>query len=357
MFALLLITSFPSFALNIVFVCPTDEKEPFWKYVRAATTAAAEDLDIQVNYLYSHSYRIIQSEVIETIPTMETKPDYVVFMPYGGSIVKSFNILEKAKIPFVTMERVFDWQALEEVIALPRQKYQYWLGEIYHDNIKASHELTQALIDAAQSKKPEKSLNLIGFNGDYYSESLDRAKGFKKHIFSQNKHNIIRIIPAQWSAEQAQEKFGIIYNKHNDIDIVWSASDKMALGIIEATSAYSNIELNQNMFIGGFDWLPSALKAIEKDQMTASVGGHFLQGALSLLKIYDHEKGQPVFIKGDNKPHIQMSLINKDNISDYQRLFQPEDLKKVDFKQFSLYHNEQKAYQFNADMIVKALSY
>jgi ABC-type sugar transport system substrate-binding protein len=348
-----------SFGLNITLVNPTNKEETFWALITELMQKSALDLNVNLTVYYSDSHRIVQSELIEKIVTAKNKPDYVVFLPYGGSIIRSFNALEKAKIPFVTLERAFDINKVSE-IALPQEVYKYWLGEIYNDNVEAGKLLSSSLYHFAKENLPkEKTHHAIAINGDYYAESLDRAEGFSHFYKSKNDVIINQILPARWSREEAGRLFLKLHHRYEKNEIVWAASDQMALGVLDVIEQ-TGLMPNKDFFLGGFDLIPEAIKAIEDNRMTASVGGHFLQGAWALIKIYDHHHNVPnVFKKGDSTPFIKPSVIDRYNIDQYKVLADRKNLSKVDFSKFSVHHNslnDDKQYQLTLESFIEKLN-
>lgn len=356
----LLLFTASSFGINVALVNPTYKEETFWALITQLTQEAATDLNINLTVYYSDSHRIVQSELIENIVTAEIKPDYVIFLPYGGSIIRSFNALEQAKIPFVTLERVFDINKVSE-IALPQEVYKYWLGEIYNDNVAAGKLLADSLYRfAKENLATEKSYHAIALNGDYYAESLDRSAGFS--YFNKSKKDVIinQILPARWNREEAGQLFLKLNNRYGKNEIVWAASDQMALGVLDVIEQTDLIP-NKDFVIGGFDLIPEAIQAIKDNRMTASVGGHFLQGVWALIKIYDYHHNIPnVFKKGEEKPLIKPSVINRSNIEKYKALANKQDFSKVDFSSFSLHQNNLKdgsQYQLTLDNFIDKLNF
>ncbi len=141
---------FPSFALEVVLLSPSNGKSVFWERVSYLTSGAAEDLGIDLTVVKRDIQHTAQLKHIQDIVTAPTKPDFVIFTPYKESITHCFEALEKAQIPFVTLERVYGTEKLAQV-GLPQVKYKYWLGEMYFDNVKASYDLSESLIKTAFS--------------------------------------------------------------------------------------------------------------------------------------------------------------------------------------------------------------
>ena len=351
-----LISSF-THSMEVAFINPTTKDDAFWSLTTQFIQEAAKDLNIQLTVYYAENYQI-QSNLVKKIATSSDKPDYVIFMPYGGSIINSFNTLEEAAIPFVTLERVYG-EEYRAQIQKPQELYRFWLGEMYYDNVKAGQILADKLILEAKYKVPNKELHVIGINGDNFMESKERALGLEKAINNSKNTILSQVATAYWDRNEASEKFINLYQRYGENEIVWVASDEMALGVLDAAKQMK-LKPNQDLFIGGFDWIPEALDAIQKNKITASIGGHFIQGAWSLIKLYDHHNGIKTFIKGDNTAYIDMKIIDKTNVEKFKVLMNKVDFSKVDFAEFSLKHFSNKqphlGYQLTIDNLLEKLS-
>jgi len=144
--------------------------------------------------------------------------------------------------------------------------------------------------------------------------------------------------------------------RYGKIDIIWAASDGMALGVLDAIdSGLSHLDGSQ-VVVGGMDWTKEAILSIKQEKLTASVGGHIMQVAWSFVKIFDHHHGVNVFKKSANTKTYDLELINKNNIETYLPLASDVDWNKVDFRQYSIFLNEKlKTYQFNISAVIEKI--
>ena len=110
----------------------------------------------------------------------------------------------------------------------------------------------------------------------------------------------------------------------------------MALGVINAIKI-KGLKPGEDIFVGGFDWIEAAIKSIKIEEMSASVGGHFMMGAWAVLAIYDKEHGIDRFQKG-NKSTFELELIESNNITVYSSLLNQSLFMGIDFKKLSLFH-------------------
>ncbi len=346
----LLFFSPPLWAIHITLLNTHHQTSAFGQRISTFAQDAAEDLGIEFTVIYSDSHHIVQLKNINKLTQMKNKPDYVVFTPYRESIVQVFDILQKAKIPFVTLERSYTKQEVN-TIGLPQEKYSYWLGEILPDNVKAGEALSSVLVNTLVKDKPNpKKYKAVVISGDNYLSTLIRWRGFKKTIADFPQIKLVERIGAHWSRDEANSKYTFLLKKYKKIDVVFSSSDEMALGVADVVDK-SHLIVNEDIVIGGFDWIPEALIAINQGKLTASVGGHFIQGAWAIVKIYDHHHGLNVFKKGDQNAYVEMLVADKSNIDTYLPLAKKIDFTKINFAQYSLAHQDntepEKGYQFS----------
>jgi ABC-type sugar transport system substrate-binding protein len=354
---LIFFLAFSTQAIEVTFINPSYKGSPFWQQVSDVANAAASDLNISLKIIYSGGHRLLQKEQIDKLITQENKPDYVIFLPYDGTALETFKKLEQAKLPFVTLEHSL-FPALQVKLGTPGKTFKYWLAEIYHDNKKAGALLAKALIKASNTTFPNKNnINVAGISGDISGHSNERNAGLITALAQSTGFSLTQIVNARWEREQAGQVFIGLIRRYQDIQLVWSASDTMALGVVDIAASQGKT-LNHDLLVGGFDWTPQALQAIKNNRYTASVGGHFMQTAWALVKIYDHHQGKLVSTNAMSEATYQLNLIDRNNIDDYQVLFNSPNWHKVDFRKFSLIHQPQRAhYQFNFSIILAELNH
>jgi len=351
-----LLLTFPASAINVTFINPSMQGNGFWDQVNRVAFAAANNLNISFKVVQSGGHRLLQKEIINNIISQEFKPDYVIFLPYDGTAFDTFTKLEHAKIPFVTLERTV-FPDLQNKLGVPQQYFKFWLGEIYHDNKKAGRLLASALFQASkQSLAVTNNLNVVAISGDMSGHSSERNAGLIEELEQDSNFALAQIVNARWERKIAGNMFIGLFRRYQDIQVVWTAADVMALGVADVASGHGKT-INQDLFIGGFDWTSEALQAIKENRYTASVGGHFMQTAWALVKIYDYSNGKQAFSGNDNLPSYQLQIIDKNNIDDYQVLLNNPNWDKVDFLQFSLTHQANLTrYQFDFYKVLNQLN-
>ena len=319
--------------LNVLLINPSIENDPFWHQVEALTKKAAEDLDIKLDVIYGNGNRFIQLQVLKKYLSQNEVPDYIMLVNYPGGSLNTFDFLAKYPVKIITLEQTISGKE-KKSIGHPNGKFKNWVGEIFHDNKKASQLLASRLFEKA--KKKGKPLIVAGISGHFGSESAIRNSGLVAAVDSYQAE-LKQIVYAQWSREDAYTKTFKLLKRYPNISILWCASDEMALGAINAIKRMG-LKPGKDIFVGGFDWIKEGINSIKKNEMTASVGGHFMMGAWGLLAIYDKEFGIDRLKKG-NESTFELELIESDNIATYSALFNQRFLKEVDFKRLSLFHS------------------
>jgi len=354
LFNFLLFFSLNAFSINVVFINPSVPGTPFWDRVTAAANASANDLGIKLTVIYGKDNRIFNYETLSTLLSKEKKPDYIIFSPYDGSTERSFSLLDESKVKFVTLERTLHKKE-QKLVGFPQEKYPFWLGEIYHDNRHVGELLIDTLVDISVKKIKNKNfpLNVIGVSGSYSGESASREEGLMNSSLVNGNTKILQVTSAGWSREKARNIFFHFNERYSNIDIVWTASDGMALGVMDAIYSDLNKVSKNKVVIGGIDWTPEAIRMIKTKRLDASVGGHFMQAAWALVKIYDQHHGINVFKKGESSFTYELEVITADNVNQYMPIAEKIDWSKVDFKRFTLFNNpEDKEHDFSFQRVI-----
>ncbi|GHF91898.1 ABC transporter substrate-binding protein [Thalassotalea marina] len=349
-----------SYANYFVFVNPSNKADPFWNYITDLAVATAEDLNVRLEVAYSGANRIHQSDLIKDIAERSEKPDAVIFLPYDGSIMRSFTTLEQAKIPFVTLEQVFNRQMFPS-LGRAMETYKFWLGEYNYDNQRAAIELMSYLVERANNSikpKVDESLYAIGIGGDFYQSSILRMNGFSIVAHANPNVELNHVLPASWQREKAKKLFIELNRKYGNTNIVFCASDQMALGVVEAAKELK-LSINKSLFIGGFDWFPETLTAIKNNEFTASMGGHYILASKAIVDLYDHFHGISPYRKSSMAYRVPLSIIHQDNLNEFSSLLTPFNAENIDFSLFSKHlatQRNQKAPEFTISNFAKAMN-
>lgn len=336
----------PSF--SVLFVNPSTPDDPFWNETEAVMRAAALQNNVQVDVIYGEGNRYVQLEELKKYLQGDSAPDYVIVLNYPGHAEQTMNVLELYDIDFITLEQTITGVERERV-KNPKERYKHWLGELYHDNFKAGSLLAKSLIDSA--KEQQQPLNLVALNGHYGSESDIRNKGLQSYLQTHGL-SLSQTVYANWSKQEAIDKTKLLLRRYPETTIIWSASDLMAIGAHTAIKQLSSESKQHPFFIGGFDWLKDSLALINRGQLTASVGGHYMMGGWALITLVDMHQGNR-FWQNNNKIEFELDVITKKNIADYRWLIDMHDWSLIDFDNYKLSNTNKSHYDFDIKSLRK----
>jgi len=323
---------------QVLFVNPSVKSDPFWNKVEIITRQAANNLQLDLAVIHGDGTRFFQLEELKKYFENNIAPEYVVLLNYPGHAKTTMNFLKEQQVKIITLEQTLSIEEKNK-IGFPGLIYKRWLGEIYFDNKKAGFLLAKYLINSAilAGKKPV----LAGISGHFGSESTLRNEG----LFSATQNNqarLTQIVHANWSAENAYNKTLKLLQRYPEINILWCASDHMALGAIKAVESLG-LKVNEDIFVGGFDWTDKAIESINIGKLTASVGGHFIMGALAMLAIYDEENNithQP-FVNQE-QGSFSLALINQTNLKKHADVLNQQGFSQIDFKKLAELYAKEK---------------
>jgi len=334
----------------VVYITPIKAGSSFWDQISLVATAAAEDLGINLTIINGTGDRYNNLNILQKFTASVTGVDYIIVMPHRGKVIQTFATLEAAKIPFVTIERSADSHELAQ-ISRPGKTFKYWLNEVYFDDIQGGRLLAQALITAKlahNNSNPNTIPSIIGLNGNYSYVSKNRAQGLKQAVMPPT--TLLQVVNTLWDDDTAKEQVNGLISRYPRTNIIWAASDGLAL------AAYDEIKAkNSQLIIGGIGWIPEAINAVAKGELQVTVGGHFMQVAWALVKIFDHHNG--VHLHNDPEA-INYALITEKNIDEHLLLLQPDIFQRVDFKKFSrFYQPELTRYDFDITKVVEQINH
>lgn len=350
LFFLLNIHSVLAKPLNVVFVVP-DQKGPlFWQYVSEIAKSVADDMDINLELIYTDSDRFASKEAIFKITERIDKPDYIIFRPFAGNAITIFNQLEKHRLPFVTLEQALFGKE-GDAVGQPREKYKYWLGQVNYDNVKGGHLLLSALVKHHRKRVTTETAYITGIGGGHDVLSKNRTKA----LTELDKHGegvfLNQLFSFNWDPKRVKQKYNEMMRRYPNTDIFWCAGDQMALALVEKIQSLP-AKSAKTISVGGFDWLPEALEKINSGEMSASVGGHMLMAGVAVILIKDYHSGIDRFSL--EKTSNLFELIDSDNVQQYLPFLRRTPWPEVDYSIF-LHHNKKHADQlvFNMANIMK----
>ncbi|MBT4088437.1 MAG: ABC transporter substrate-binding protein [Deltaproteobacteria bacterium] len=343
--------SYPSQAknLNILFLNPGGVKDiGVWHMVSTFMQAAADDLGIQLDVLYSDRDHIKMMAQAEQISRQETQPDYVIMVnekEVGKQMLLNFEN-SRSKIFFVHNSLTVQQR---EKAGNERENFKNWIGTVTTDDRLAGYKLIKELIRYTQ-KEPK----IIGITGTKATPvSLIRLQGVRDYLKKSRKGEHYQVVYGKWSYEDGKNKALTLLKRYPDANILWAANDSMAFGAFDAART---LGIHKNISIGGLGGFPFALDSIKKGEMKVTVAGHPMIGAWALVLIYDYHNGFDFKDGvGTNLKIDHLTVIDTPKKADQYLDLVLKNPQQINFRKFSRKLNTNlKKYDFRYSQVVKA---
>lgn len=321
---------------SVVFLSPDDSR--FWYLVSEFMVEVAADLDLNLEVLFDHdSHRYSYLRIAEDVLGRENKPDYLVFMFKEQVSTRMLTYANEMGVKVFTIDTGVP-AATKASVGGPRETLPNWIGHLAPDNVGAGRTLTTILEQQAQRlglAGPGQSLPLVALSGTLDSSAAkDRQQGLVDAA-SANRSYILQLVDAEWSRKLAKTKTRVLLKRYPQVAAIWSASDGMALGAIDAAKQAGK-RPGEDVLVGGVDWEPEALEAIRSGELAVSLGRHFMGGGLALLLLHDYHHGFD--FSDDTSPPVlsyQLKPATIDNVDIVEKIMEPEHWRNVDFRRFS----------------------
>jgi ABC-type sugar transport system substrate-binding protein len=319
--------------MQVAFLNPADAGDAFFGTMVAYMRAAASRLHIDLEVIDGDRSAKKLREQARALLARPGVPDYLLLVNEEGLAVEVLPIADQRGIRTLVLNEglmVPDAQ----VLGKPGERHANWLGELVPDDRAAGHLLATALLEAARKRRngaPGK-IEVVGLGGSFTSSSLLRINGLRQAVTESGDAVLHEVVPANWESERARTETARLLAQHPGVGVVWSASDGMALAAVEALKAAGKVP-GRDVVVGGIDWAPFAFDQVRRGVFSASVGGHFLDGAWALVLLHDHHRqpGGPIHAKS------QLALLTPANVDTYEPLAGAR--RDVDFRRFSRVEN------------------
>ncbi|MGB1949417.1 MAG: ABC transporter substrate-binding protein [Marinobacter sp.] len=331
---------------HVVFLSPDDSN--FWTMTAGFMEEVAADLDMDLEVRFDHDrHRFSYEQLAERVLNRERRPDYLVFMAKENVTERMLTLAHGAGVKAFTFNTEIP-QAARAKLGLPRETLANWIGHVVPDNVQAGKVLAEILAGQARQRHAGEhgsATTMVALSGTLDSSAAkDRNLGLEG-VADGKQVRLMQLIYADWSRQQAEEKTRVLLSRYPGTTAIWSASDGMAIGAIDAIRQAGKAP-GQDIVVGGVDWEPQALAAIRRGELAVSLGRHFMGGGLVLLLLHDYHKGHD-FASASSSPALKYQLepATQSNVDRVERVMRPESWRRVDFRAFSRVHNPDLAGQ------------
>ena len=346
--------------INVTFINPgisnpNDPTGAFWFTVSEFMKVAAEQLNINLEILYSERDHVRMQQQARMVAKRSNLPDYLIVVNEKLAADEMVKVADRAGLKvFVMFNSFFGEQAKK--MGKPREKYKNWIGSLVPDFKYGGYLIARWTIDAAILARPTRRndpLRIIAITGDAVTQSaVQRLSGLQQAIAEYPNVQVQQIFNGEWREDIARQQTVIALRRYPRTCAIWAANDPIALGAIEGAEE-ANRHPGKDIFIGSLNWDQPALEKIREGALEVSVGGHFMIGGWTLVLLHDYHQGNDFATEGVQLKRPMFSVLYKKNIDTFLSKFGDRNWSKIDFSKFSkTVHPDIKEYDFNPESVI-----
>lgn len=345
--------------LNVLFISHAKEDQPFTNLVNTFSKAVSKDLNINLKFVFPpddmiSSYGNLNLYTYESFAKpyffSQNKPDVIISVLFRKTGKQILEFSKESNVPvFIVNTNIPKNDRVD--IQEPRSYYQNFLGLVAANELQAGELLFNSLLNKVKKEKLKDKIEVIGINGPRgASESIERENGLKKAVSRQTNVTLHQIVYANWDTEMAYNQTLKLLRRYPNLDMIWTASDSLALGAQKAIS-----ELNKNVIVGGIDWSDKGIVNVANGNLDVTVGGHYMNGGIALILLYDYFNGKDFKDELGVEINFDMFSLTSSNIEKYKEDFSSKQWDKIDFKKYSKVLNPSlENYDFSLDRLIKS---
>jgi ABC-type sugar transport system substrate-binding protein len=336
---------------RVTFINPGGESG-FWGEVSSTMSAAAADLDVDLEILNANRKPYAMEELLQQRLEHDDLPDYFILVNENQTGARLIQLMagQPSKVLFLLNNLTPIQKSILENRNIDLHSV---IASIVPDNETAGYEMAQSLFAKARALNPgKKEIRLLALTGDTNTPAgLQRELGMQRAIADNHDVTLIHAIPVNWNEEIAYARAKTVLSR-TQVDVIWGANDDIALGARKAVEE-AGLEPGKDVLFAGLNWSKRGMEAVQENKMTMTHGGHFFAGAWAIVMLRDH-----FFKSSEGEVFVdvlfKMSPISPVNVETYLQSLGDRDWDKVDFNAFCKTESARSHYDFSAEAILRA---
>lgn len=151
---------------------------PFWSRVALFSSAASEDLNINLTVFDADANRVLMLKQISDATNTPSRFDLLIFPNFLETASVALPLCEKMTVPCILFNSALNAQESQRFGA-PGQHYRHWLAQLIPDDQGSAKAIAESLFTEARYLTPNTKI-LVAVNG-YRSDSpaIKRERGLK----------------------------------------------------------------------------------------------------------------------------------------------------------------------------------
>jgi ABC-type sugar transport system substrate-binding protein len=174
-----------------------------------------------------------------------------------------------------------------------------------------------------------------------------REAGLRRALREHPQIRLQSLVYGEWSRKRAYEQAQLLLPRYPDAQLVWSANDEMAFGVMQAAQE-QGIQPGKDIHLSGLNNSDEVLQARIDGKLSVLVGGHFTLGGWAMVMLHDYHAGLDFAERGGKDRLDQLFRpLDAEQAARLQKRLKLKDY-GLDFRQFSaVYQPQIKDYDFS----------
>ncbi|WP_047291449.1 MULTISPECIES: ABC transporter substrate-binding protein [Pseudomonas fluorescens group] len=294
-------------AESVLFLNPGTTQEAFWVSYSQFMQAAAHDLGVDLQILYSRrqpELTVAQARIALQGPN---RPDYLMFVNEQYVAPQILRLAEGSGVKLFMVNAVLtaDQQALVGERADR-------IGSLVPNDEEGGYLMMKELIRLHPPVARDEPIEVLAFSGLKITPSAQlRERGMQRALAEHPQVRLRQLVYSGWTRQRAYEQARQLVSRYPKVSLVWSANDEMAFGAMRAFVEAGKVP-GKDVLFSAVNTSSEALQAVIDGRLSALVGGHFTLGGWALVELHDYDHGVDLARYGGRDRQVPLlQLIDK----------------------------------------------
>ncbi len=342
---------------NIAVISPQGPKDPKWSLELALMSKAAADLGMNLEIHHANGDHGRMVRIAREILARANKPTYLLYPNERDAGLRILGLAERAGVHSIMIGGGLSKQD-QALYGSPREKYNFWIGEVLSDHERGGHILTKALLDHAEIRRlHDKQVYgihvILSHRADPTTQR--RFRGINAQVSERDDVKLGYVGFAGWNYQNAVKESEEAFKSWSGGRLYLTESAYMAHAVFTTLSERTRLVAGVDAMIGNFGWSKQTISAIASGRISAAVGGSFMTGPAAIVLAHDHAQGFD-FARFQSSYEIKYGIANAENASTIAVLMDQKNWNRLDFRFFSqAYRATNDGYKFSIVSLLKPL--
>ncbi|KAE9646053.1 ABC transporter substrate-binding protein [Pseudomonas sp. PB106] len=294
-------------AESVLFLNPGSTEEAFWISYSQFMQAAARDLGIDLQILYSHRQPELTLAQAKLALQGPNRPDYLVFVNEKYVAPQIFRLAHDSGVKLFMVNAALT--ANQQALLGDRPDL---VGSLVTNDEEGGYLMMKELIRLHRPPAKGEQIELLAFSGLKITPSAQlREQGMQRALAEHPQVRLRQLVYGGWTQQRAYEQARQLFSRYPNVSLVWSANDEMAFGAMRAYAETGKMPGKDALF-SAVNTSPAALQAMIDGRLSALIGGHFTLGGWALVEVHDHAMGVDLAQQGGRDRQIPLlQLVDK----------------------------------------------